>query len=55
MRSAAFHLFGALAKFANHDLQATFAEQAHSNLISILMHLNDEDEEVKKVRMFQLV
>jgi len=43
-------LFGALARFTDEELKTAFNEQAHSNFISLLMHLNDEDDNVKKVR-----
>ena len=45
IRAAAFTLFGALCKFGiNHS---SFMDQIHENLVTFVVHMNDEDEEVR--------
>jgi len=45
LRTASFSLFGKLANCAGHtDL---FRESVHSNIVSILLHVNDVEEDVK--------
>lgn len=46
MRAVAFSLFGSLAKFGSCE---AYSEQIHSNIVSLLLHLNDEVEEVRMV------
>ena len=52
VRAAAFDLFGTLSRFSDGPSKAPFLEQVHTNLVSFLLHLNDEDDDVKKVRIF---
>ena len=49
MRAASFQLFGDLARFGDGPSHDPFLEQVHSNLVSILLHLNDEERSVRKV------
>ena len=49
VRAQAFILFGNLSRFGDGPSKAPFLEQIHSNLVSLLLHLNDPDVEVKKV------
>ncbi|XP_074645058.1 maestro heat-like repeat-containing protein family member 1 [Tubulanus polymorphus] len=48
VRAAAFTLFGNLSRFGDGPSKAPFLEQTHSNLVSLLMHLNDPDSDVVK-------
>lgn len=48
VRAAAFALFGALSRFGNGPSSSTFLEQIHSNLMTMLLHLNDESDDVKR-------
>ena len=49
MRNAAFALFGNLARFGRSgQARATFLEQIHSNLVSLLLHLNDPCSDVRR-------
>ena len=50
MRAAAFTLFGNLSRFGDGPSRDPFLEQIHTNFVSLLLHLNDEDDDVKKVR-----
>lgn len=47
VRAAAFTLFGKLSRFGDGPSKAPFLEQVHTNLISVLLHLNEEDEVTK--------
>lgn len=47
VRAAAFTLFGKLSRFGDGPSKAPFLEQVHTNLISVLLHLNEEDEVIK--------
>ena len=49
MRAQAIILFGNLSRFGDGPSKAPFLEQIHSNLVSLLLHLNDPEVEVKKV------
>lgn len=49
MRAQAIILFGNLSRFGDGPSKAPFLEQIHSNLVSLLLHLNDPEIEVKKV------
>ena len=49
MRTAAFTLFGNLSRFCDGPSRDPFVEQIHTNLVAMLLHLNDPDVEVKKV------
>ncbi|XP_077982268.1 maestro heat-like repeat-containing protein family member 1 [Glandiceps talaboti] len=54
VRAAAFTLFGNLSSFGNGPSKAPFLEQIHTNFVSLLLHLNDEDSDVKKACKFAL-
>jgi len=47
VRAAAFTLFGKLSRFGDGPSKAPFLEQVHTNLVSVLLHLNEEDDVVK--------
>lgn len=49
IRASAFTLYGVLARFGKGSMECAFKEQLHNNLITLLLHLNDEDKEVIKV------
>ena len=42
-------LFGNLSRFGDGPSRTPFLEQIHSNIVSLLLHLNDLDPEVRKV------
>lgn len=48
VRAAAIRLFGDLSKFGDGPSKAPFLEQVHANMVSLLLHLNEADQEVKK-------
>ncbi|XP_052059790.1 maestro heat-like repeat-containing protein family member 1 isoform X2 [Mytilus californianus] len=54
VRAQAFILFGNLSRFGDGPSKAPFLEQIHSNFVSLLLHLNDPDKEVKKACKFSL-
>ncbi|XP_025115241.1 maestro heat-like repeat-containing protein family member 1 isoform X3 [Pomacea canaliculata] len=54
VRAQAFILFGNLSRFGGGPSRTPFLEQIHSNIVSLLLHLNDEDPEVKKSCKFAL-
>eukprot|EP00040_Diaphanoeca_grandis_P032327 m.195702 g.195702 ORF g.195702 m.195702 type:complete len:1632 (-) comp32581_c2_seq1:207-5102(-) len=54
VRAAAIRLFGNLASFGNGPSLAPFAEQIHGNLVSLLLHLTDVDEEVTEASKYAL-
>jgi HEAT repeat protein len=47
MRAAAFQLFGSLWHFGQKGAKDVFYAQIHNNLPIMLLHLNDESDEVK--------
>eukprot|EP00039_Didymoeca_costata_P018820 m.335101 g.335101 ORF g.335101 m.335101 type:complete len:1638 (-) comp17516_c0_seq1:85-4998(-) len=47
VRAAAIKLFGNLSRFGDGPSRAPFSEQIHANMVSLLLHLNDEDPEVR--------
>ncbi|XP_066933993.1 maestro heat-like repeat-containing protein family member 1 [Clytia hemisphaerica] len=47
VRAAAIELFGNLSRFGHGASESSFLEQIHTNFVSILLHLN-EDNEVSK-------
>ena len=49
VRAAAFTLFGKLSRFGGGPSKAPFLEQVHTNLISVLLHLNEEDDVIKVI------
>lgn len=49
VRGAAITLFGDLSRFGSGPSKEQFIEQVHSNLVPLLLHLNDEDRHVIKV------
>ena len=50
LRSTALGLFGACSLFCQGSLHDHYMEQAHNNLISLLIHLNDPEPSVVLVR-----
>ncbi|XP_022082273.1 maestro heat-like repeat-containing protein family member 1 [Acanthaster planci] len=54
VRAVSFSLFGNLSRFGDGPSKAPFLEQIHTNLVSLLLHLNDEDDDVKKACKFAL-
>ncbi|XP_061166579.1 maestro heat-like repeat-containing protein family member 1 isoform X3 [Saccostrea echinata] len=54
VRAQAIILFGNLSRFGDGPSKAPFLEQIHSNLVSLLLHLNDPETEVKKACKFSL-
>ncbi|XP_013392835.1 maestro heat-like repeat-containing protein family member 1 isoform X1 [Lingula anatina] len=54
VRAAAFTLFGNLSKFGDGPSRAPFLEQIHTNFVSLLLHLNDPEEQVQKSCKFAL-
>ncbi|XP_067896018.1 maestro heat-like repeat-containing protein family member 1 [Heterodontus francisci] len=46
VRAAAFTVFGSLAKCGYEPLRASFKEEIHLNLVSLLLHLDEESEDV---------
>ncbi|XP_041376876.1 maestro heat-like repeat-containing protein family member 1 [Gigantopelta aegis] len=48
VRAQAFILFGNLSRFGDGPSKAPFLEQIHTNFMSLLLHLNDSEPEVKK-------
>ncbi|XP_012944683.1 maestro heat-like repeat-containing protein family member 1 isoform X2 [Aplysia californica] len=48
VRAQAFKLFGNLSRFGDGPSKAPFLEQIHSNFISLLLHLNDKNDDVKQ-------
>ncbi|KAL4234897.1 Mroh1p [Mactra antiquata] len=54
VRAQAIILFGNLSAFGDGPSKQPFLEQIHSNLVSLLLHLNDPDVEVKKACKFTL-
>lgn len=51
VRMVAFSLFGHLAKFGSCE---SFEEQVQSNLVSLILHLNDDVVEVRKACAYTL-
>lgn len=51
VRAASIHLFGKLSRFGQGPSKTAFLEQVHTNFISILLHLSEE-QEVTKVCLF---
>lgn len=47
VRAAAFTLFGKLSRFGDGPSKAPFLEQVHTNLVSVLLHLNEEIDVTK--------
>jgi maestro heat-like repeat-containing protein family member 1 len=50
LRAHAIKLFGALHRFGEGPCKALLYDQIQANLVSLILHLNDTDAEVKKVR-----
>ncbi|CAG2193325.1 unnamed protein product [Mytilus edulis] len=48
VRAQAFILFGNLSRFGDGPSKAPFLEQIHSNFVSLLLHLNDPEQEACK-------
>ncbi len=51
LRAVAFSLFGELGGRIGTQCEE-YRDQLQANLVSLLLHLNDEDDEVRKVRFF---
>ena len=49
LRAHAIRLFGALSRFGEGPCKAMLYDQIQANLVSLILHLNDTDAEVKKV------
>lgn len=49
IREAAFRMFGDLAKYGGTNFRAAFKEQIISNLVCLLLHLDDSSKIVVKV------
>eukprot|EP00042_Codosiga_hollandica_P058679 m.888514 g.888514 ORF g.888514 m.888514 type:complete len:837 (+) comp59932_c0_seq4:158-2668(+) len=47
VRAAAFRLFGNLSRFGDGPSKEPFLEQIHANFMSLLLHLNEADAEVR--------
>ncbi|XP_065915103.1 maestro heat-like repeat-containing protein family member 1 [Dysidea avara] len=47
VRAAAFRLFGSLSRFGKGHSKGPFLEQIQTNFVSVLLHLNEDEEEVK--------
>lgn len=54
VRAQSIILFGNLSAFGDGPSKQPFLEQIHSNFVSLLLHLNDPDDEVKKACKFSL-
>jgi hypothetical protein len=52
VRAQTFYLFGNLSRFGDGPSKAPFLEQIHSNMVSLLLHLNDPEKDVKKVTLY---
>ncbi len=48
MRAASLRLFGNLSRFGDGPSAEPFLEQIHANFVSLLVHVNDADEGVRK-------
>jgi dimeric dUTPase (all-alpha-NTP-PPase superfamily) len=55
VRAQSFILFGNLSEFGDGPSKQPFLEQIHSNFVSLLLHLNDPDVEVKKVNILKFI
>ena len=55
VRAAAFTLFGNLSRFGDGPSKSPFLEQIHTNLVSLLLHLNDPELEVRKVNRLVII
>jgi maestro heat-like repeat-containing protein family member 1 len=54
IRSSAYNLFGKLTRFGQGPSKEPFIEQIHSNFVTLVLHLNESDAEVKKSCKFAL-
>lgn len=54
VRSAAIRLFGHLSRFGDGPSLVPFAEQIHANMVSIILHLNDDEETVRDACKYAL-
>jgi hypothetical protein len=48
IRTSAYMLFGELARFGQGPSKDPYLEQIHSNFVNFVLHLNEQDEEVRK-------
>lgn len=54
VRAQSIILFGNLSNFGDGPSKQPFLEQIHSNFVSLLLHLNDPDNDVKKACKYSL-
>lgn len=54
VRSQAIMLFGNLSRFSGGQSKAAILEQIHTNFVSLLLHLNDAEVDVRKACKFTL-
>lgn len=54
IRASSYLLFGELARFGEGPSKEPYLEQIHSNFVSFILHLNEQDETVKKACKFVL-
>jgi maestro heat-like repeat-containing protein family member 1 len=54
VRACSYILFGELARFGSGPSKDPYMEQIHSNFVSFILHLNEDDDEVKKACKFTL-
>jgi hypothetical protein len=48
IRASSYNLFGELARFGLGPSKEPYLEQIHSNFVSFILHLNEQDDQVKK-------
>jgi len=51
VRAASISLFGDLSRFGHGLSEASFLEQIHTNIVSILLHLNEESDVTKACKV----
>ncbi|CAF0812872.1 unnamed protein product [Brachionus calyciflorus] len=54
IRASSYILFGELARFGQGPSKDPYLEQIHSNFVSFILHLNEQEEKVKKSCKFVL-
>lgn len=54
IRASAYILFGELARFGKGPSKDPYMEQIHSNFVSFVLHLNEQDDRVKKACKYAL-
>lgn len=48
IRASSYNLFGELARFGQGPSKDPYLEQIHSNFVSFILHLNEQNDEVKR-------